>query len=157
MKSQIEGVYIFPIEKVSDERGWLMELFRHDCLEEKNHPVMAYVSMTFPDVVRGPHEHVDQSDLFAFIGPGEFELHLWENRKTSEDNDYMLHETHRLGESNPAAVIVPPGVVHAYKNVGSIPGIVFNAPNTLYAGPGKKYPVDEIRHEDNPASRFFSI
>jgi dTDP-4-dehydrorhamnose 3,5-epimerase len=45
-------------------------------------------------------------------------------------------------------VIVPPGVVHAYKNTASTPGWVFNAPNRLYAGPGKRSPVDEIRHEE---------
>ena len=53
-----------------------------------------------------------------------------------------------VGESNRQAVIVPPGVVHAYKNIGSTPGWVFNAPNRLYAGPGKRSPVDEIRHEE---------
>jgi dTDP-4-dehydrorhamnose 3,5-epimerase len=45
-------------------------------------------------------------------------------------------------------------VVHAYKNVGGSEGIVLNYPNRLYAGRGKKEPVDEIRHEDDPASRF---
>ena len=46
------------------------------------------------------------------------------------------------------AVVVPIGVVHAYKNVGDESGIVFNAPNRLYKGWGRKEPVDEIRHED---------
>jgi hypothetical protein len=29
---------------------------------------MAYISVTEPNVQRGPHEHVDQADLFCFIG-----------------------------------------------------------------------------------------
>jgi len=45
-------------------------------------------------------------------------------------------------------VIVPPGVVHAYRNVSDEPGWVFNFPNRLYRGPGRSEPVDEIRHED---------
>ena len=45
-------------------------------------------------------------------------------------------------------VLVPPGVVHAYRNVSEENGLVFNVPNRLYAGWGKKEPVDEIRHED---------
>lgn len=157
MSSEIDGVHIFKIDQWTDDRGWLMELFRHDCLEEDNFPVMAYVSMTLPGVVRGPHEHVDQSDYFAFVGPGEFELHLWERRETDNDNPYIYHEKHRVGESNPVAVIVPPGVVHAYKNVGEGQGLVFNAPNELYAGPGKKYPVDEIRHEEGHTARFYEV
>jgi dTDP-4-dehydrorhamnose 3,5-epimerase len=51
-------------------------------------------------------------------------------------------------------VIVPPGVVHAYRNVGTIAGWVFNAPNRLYAGPGKREPVDEIRHENQAESLY---
>jgi dTDP-4-dehydrorhamnose 3,5-epimerase len=51
-------------------------------------------------------------------------------------------------------VIVPPGVVHGYKNIGDKPGWVFNAPNRLYAGRGKQEPVDEIRHEDEDGSPF---
>jgi dTDP-4-dehydrorhamnose 3,5-epimerase len=45
-------------------------------------------------------------------------------------------------------MIVPPGVVHGYRNVSDRSGWVFNAPNRLYAGPGKRDAVDEIRHED---------
>jgi dTDP-4-dehydrorhamnose 3,5-epimerase len=49
---------------------------------------------------------------------------------------------------------VPPGVVHAYKNIGQDNGIVFNAPNRLYAGEGKKTQVDEIRHEEAEGSLY---
>jgi dTDP-4-dehydrorhamnose 3,5-epimerase len=59
-----------------------------------------------------------------------------------------------VGESNPAAVWVPPGVVHAYRNVGTVPGLVINAPNRLYAGWGKGEPVDEIRHEETGTERY---
>jgi len=52
------------------------------------------------------------------------------------------------------AVIIPPGVVHAYRNVGSVPGLVFNGPNKLYKGLERKELVDEIRHEDDPNTRF---
>lgn len=59
-----------------------------------------------------------------------------------------------VGESNPAAVWVPPGVVHAYRNIGDVPGLVFNAPNRLFAGRGKEQPVNEIRHEEAEPGRF---
>ena len=58
------------------------------------------------------------------------------------------------GQSQPQLVIIPPGVVHAYKNVGEQPGWVFDCPNRLYAGHGKKEAVDEIRHEDRPGNPF---
>ena len=59
-----------------------------------------------------------------------------------------------VGDENPAAVVVPKGVVHGYKNIGDIDGMVINCPNRLYMGTGKKEPVDEIRHEDDPATIY---
>ncbi|MEZ6118362.1 MAG: dTDP-glucose 4,6-dehydratase [Pirellulaceae bacterium] len=149
---EIEGAIIRPLKKFADDRGWLVELFRNDELANANYPIMSYVSETKPGVARGPHEHVDQSDYFAFVGPGNFELYLWDSRPDSLTYGKCHIETY--GEDNPAAVIVPPGVVHAYKNVSDYSGWVFNAPNRLYAGPGKKFPVDEIRHEDQTDSPY---
>ena len=51
-------------------------------------------------------------------------------------------------------LVVPVGVVHAYKNVGAEMGIVLNAANRLYKGWDRKEPVDEIRHEDVAESPF---
>lgn len=142
-KTEINGVFFFDLDVFEDHRGSLIELFRSDCLEVPNVPTMAYASYTLPGVARGPHEHRDQSDLFCFFGPGDFELILWERRPEGSHE-----ERHLVGESHPIAVIVPPGVIHAYRNISEKTGLVFNAPNKLFAGPGKCYPVDEIRHED---------
>ncbi len=142
----IDGVIFRPLSLYKDQRGWLTELYREDNLPVEQHPVMSYVSETLPEVARGPHEHVDQTDYFAFVGPGEFLLYLWDVRPDSPTRGHRIRAA--VGASNRQSVIVPPGVVHAYKNVGPSPGWVFNAPNRLYAGPGKRGPVDEIRHED---------
>ncbi|HXH61223.1 MAG TPA: dTDP-4-dehydrorhamnose 3,5-epimerase family protein [Fimbriimonadaceae bacterium] len=139
----IPGVVIKEIKRFTDERGWLMELFRDDELPDGFEPTMGYLSMTKPGVSRGPHEHVDQTDGFVFLN-GEYELYLWENR----DGNEQKQETHKVGAANPVLVFVPPGVVHAYRNVGKEEAFVLNFPNRLYAGWGKKEPVDEIRHED---------
>jgi dTDP-glucose 4,6-dehydratase len=143
---EIDDVIIRPLSRHSDPRGWLIELFREDELPSAVHPVMAYVSETRPGVVRGPHEHVEQTDYFAFIGPGRFQVRLWDARPDSPTHGNCL--TRVVGEHDPVTMVVPPGVVHAYRNVGDEPGWVFNAPNRLYAGRGKREPVDEIRHED---------
>jgi dTDP-4-dehydrorhamnose 3,5-epimerase len=148
----IEGVVLRPLRPFEDARGWLVELFRGDELPAANLPAMAYVSQTLPAVARGPHEHRDQADFFAFIGPGDFKLYLWDARRASPTFGHK--QTAIVGASNWQAVIVPPGVVHAYKNIGAVAGLVFNAPNRLYAGRGRQEPVDEIRHEDAENSPF---
>lgn len=151
-EGQIEGVIFRPLKQFCDKRGWLVELYREDEIPAENGATMAYVSETLPGVARGPHEHVDQSDYFAFVGPGEFKLYLWDARPASPT--YGRKSTTVVGQSNRQAVIIPPGVVHAYKNVSDTNGWVFNCPNRLYAGRGKKDPVDEIRHEDVQDSPF---
>jgi dTDP-4-dehydrorhamnose 3,5-epimerase len=151
-KLSIDGVVVREIRRHQDPRGWLLELFRQDQLDQEFHPVMSYVSMTHPGIARGPHEHADQADLFCFIGPSTFRIYLWDNRLDSKT--HRTHDRFEAGEDNPLMVLVPKGVVHAYKNVGEREGMVINCPNRLYGGAGRNEPVDEIRHEDDPDGRF---
>jgi dTDP-4-dehydrorhamnose 3,5-epimerase len=148
----IQGVIWRPLKKYHDPRGWLCELFRDDELAAEFNPVMAYISMTQPGVARGPHEHVDQADCFCFIGPGNFKMYLWDNRPQSPT--YRNRQTDVVGIDKPMLLIIPAGVVHAYKNVSAGEGVVFNCPNRLYKGPGRKDPVDEIRHEEDHDSLY---
>ena len=55
---------------------------------------------------------------------------------------------------NPTVAIVPPGIVHAYENISTEDALVINMPDRLYKGEGKQQEVDEVRHEDDPASPF---
>jgi dTDP-4-dehydrorhamnose 3,5-epimerase len=149
----IIGVHWHPRKRHADKRGWLVELFRIDEIEGlMQSPVMAYVSETLPGIARGPHEHKFQTDYFCFFGPSDFKLYLWDNRL--ESPTYGSREIGIVGESNPMAIVVPYGVVHAYRNVGKVPGLVVNSLDQLYGGWDREEPVDEIRHEDDPTTRF---
>ncbi|MBN2324080.1 MAG: dTDP-4-dehydrorhamnose 3,5-epimerase family protein [Spirochaetes bacterium] len=143
----IEGVVIRKLLVHSDGRGTLVETYRIDTAPEGIKPVMSYVSYTEPGIGRGPHEHLKQTDMFAFIGPGDFELYLCDNRKKSATYKNRLREV--VGEKNPVLVVVPPGVVHGYRNMSkSDRGMVVNYPDKLYRGWGGVEEVDEVRHED---------
>jgi len=152
MKSPIKGVIIKELAVLKDERGWLVELFRNDELAKGIQPLMAYLSSTKPGVARGPHEHKKQSDLFCFLGFSSFRIYLWDNRKKS--STFKKRFTFDCDQLKPTLVIVPPGVVHGYKNTGTTYGLVFNAPNRLYKGRRRIQKADEIRHEENPDSPF---
>jgi len=149
---EIEGVVVRGLRRFADGRGWLAELFRDDEASDEFRPAMAYVSATAPGAARGPHEHREQADHFCFIGPAEFELRLWDNRPNSATFGRVMTLRARVDE--PLSVIVPAGVVHAYRNVGGVEGFVVNLPNRLYMGAGRKEAVDEIRHEDDPGTIF---
>jgi len=103
-------------------------------------------------MIRGPHEHSRQTDYFCFIGPSTFRLYVWDNR--SDSISFRKKCQIDVGEGNQVAVIIPPGVVHGYKNIGEADGIVYNAANRLYRGENRKEPADEIRHEDISDSPF---
>lgn len=152
-KGKIQGVIIKELTRHSDHRGTLCETYRADELPDNLQPVMSYISLTEPGIARGPHEHREQTDIFAMVGSGNFVLKLWDNRKNSPT--YCNYVEIEAGSDNPVTVIIPPGVVHGYKNISKTEqGMVLNYPNKLYKGPGKSEPVDEIRHEDDPLSPF---
>lgn len=147
----IDGVDVKPLKKFRDERGWLSELFRSDESGSAGFPEMGYVSVTHPGVARGPHEHVQQSDRFAFFH-GSYRIWLWDAREDSRT--FQCRQVLTAGVERPLLVVIPPGVVHAYRNEGSDDAFVMNFPDALYAGPNRKHTVDEIRHEDDPGSPF---
>lgn len=149
----IEGVVVKLLESHTDLRGNLTELFRRDWLDDlalelKQDliPQMAYLSITKPGIARGPHEHRQQTDIFAFMALGTFRICLWDARTASPTSGSQM--VFEAGIEAPTLVIVPPGVVHGYRNISETNGMVLNFPNQMYAGYGKKDPVDEIRHED---------
>ncbi len=151
-RGQIQGLVVRPVRKFVDERGWLAETFRHDEIEKQYQPQMSYVSLSIPNVTRGPHEHFEQSDLFVFLGPGNFKIWCWDNRKSSPTFGYR--QVMFGGQDNPLSVLIPPGIVHAYRNISPDYSLVMNFPNRMFMGEGRKSPIDEIRHEDDPDTPF---
>lgn len=151
-KGPIEGVIVKPLRKFIDERGWLTEMFRHDELESEFHPTMAYASITLPGVLRGPHEHVDQADLFCWFGPGDFKVTLWDNRAKSSSFGNRMEVM--MGANHPGSILVPIGIVHCYRCISHEPGLVINCPNQLFMGKGRGHAIDEIRHEDDLQNPF---
>ena len=102
---EIENVIIESVSLYNDQRGWLAEFFRHDEIPKEILPVMGYVSLTHPDIARGPHEHLGQWDYFVFLGPSVFEMYLWDNRKNSPTYQNRIKIT--VGEGYPFKIAVP--------------------------------------------------
>lgn len=148
----IPGVIIRSVKLHHDARGWLGELFRSDEIPADIMPTMGYMSSTHPDVIRGPHEHLHQTDMFAFIGPGSFRFRLWDNRKGTPTFGNSM--TCIVGVDNPVIAVVPPGVVHGYRNISSVDAWSLNFPNKLYEKDRSKGEPDEIRHESIAGSPF---
>jgi len=150
---------------VIDDRGFLTELWRAD---EEDHKLeidrqqdvkMVYASITLSGVQRGPHQHVDQTDLFVFLGPGKMEVSLWDVREDSKTKGkkmvFIANEgTNEVGYTT---VRVPKRIIHAYRNVDKEFSMVLNFPDQLYAGYNKQYQVDEVRWEGIPEEEFTDV
>ncbi|MEM2282937.1 MAG: dTDP-4-dehydrorhamnose 3,5-epimerase family protein, partial [Candidatus Hadarchaeales archaeon] len=106
----IEGVVVKKLRRISDERGWLMEILRSDWeIFEKFGQV--YVTVAYPDVVKAWHMHKKQTDHLACI-KGKAQLVLYDGREGSRTkgqiNEFIM------GEENPLLVKVPPEVWHGF-------------------------------------------
>ena len=152
IETGIADVVLRELKKFHDDRGWLTEIYRMD---EIDHVCsMCYISQTKSGVARGPHEHKLPTDYFVFAGPGTFSVYLYDDRP--ESPTYKASFNQEFGVDRPAFLTVPPRVIHAYRCVSDVDGMVINLPDKLYAGSGKTQPVDETRHEDKPDSPFYS-
>ena len=147
-ETAIAGVGVRELDTHYDSRGWLTEAWRSDG-PEKRKPAMVYVSSTGRGIARGPHEHRRQTDVFVFMG--RFRVALWDARKGSRTEGVRMDLVARRGR--PVLVVVPPGVVHAYRSLDD-GGLVLNMPDKLYGGRGGKGEVDEIRHENDASSKY---
>jgi dTDP-4-dehydrorhamnose 3,5-epimerase len=146
-EARIEALPLF-----NDARGSLHELFRTDEVPRGFNPIMACSSWSAPGVTRGPHQHVMQDDYFIFAGPSDFRVYLWDDRPggAGAAKGWFIN----TGAAAPARIYVPRGIVHAYRNIGTVPGLVVTILNLLFKGEGRRDPVDEIRHELNPNSPY---
>lgn len=148
-------VIIDEVRQYTDARGNLVELWRSDDLkthqtitedhdgydmEKCVRPVMSYWSITNPYVMRGPHEHLHQTDFF--ISWNSKMIYQLYNKDTNEMFTFITdpQKVYR--------VKVAPPIIHSYRNLESKPSTTGNFPTALFMGRDKKEAIDEIRHEE---------
>ena len=150
--SGLPGVRVELLPVFNDPRGSLHELWRSDEIPSGFQPLMACSSWSLPGVQRGPHEHVEQDDYFSFAGPSDFDVALWDARPgaAGPQRGWLI----RTGARKPSRIFIPRGVVHGYRNVGNVPGLVVTVVSVLFRGEGRTGPVDEIRHECQPGTPY---
>lgn len=111
---EIDGVTVRPLKLLPNSSGRLMEIVRDD---EPDHLgfAQAYVTSTFPGVVKAWYRHRRQIDQIVSV-TGLVKLVLFDSREGSPSRD-VVQEIH-LGDLAPRLVRIPPGVWHGFKSVG---------------------------------------
>ncbi|BAC13083.1 spore coat polysaccharide synthesis (dTDP-4-dehydrorhamnose epimerase) [Oceanobacillus iheyensis HTE831] len=116
----IEGVQIKRIEKHCDDRGYLAELVRDD-EHLLSHFGQATISMSYPGVIKAFHYHEKQDDLWYFAS-GNAQVVLYDLRKNT--NTTGRTDVIYMGEHNPILLLIPKGIAHGYRVLGSKPATI---------------------------------
>ena len=124
----IDGVVVKHLKVIPDERGYLMEMLRADDAFYQQFG-QVYLTAVYPGVVKGWHYHQLQTDHFVCV-KGMAKVVLYDRRETSttqgEVNEFFM------GERNNILLVIPPGVLHGMKGVGTEIAIIINTPTHTY-------------------------
>jgi len=106
----IEGVMIKELVRHSDNRGSFMEVFQ-DYWDDSMKPVQWSMVESQPNVLRGPHLHLDHDEYIMCVS-GEVFVGLKDMRPHS--TTYGVSCMIKLTGESPAAVIFPAGLLHGW-------------------------------------------
>lgn len=116
----IEGVITKQLVRHCDDRGFFIEILRDDdgLLTRFG---QASMSMSYPGVIKAFHYHERQDDLW-FFPVGNAQVVLYDLRDNSPTKG--MTNVFYMGENNPLLLVIPKGVAHGYRVLGSRPLII---------------------------------
>ncbi len=118
----IDGVAIFPLRRIQDERGMVMHMLRADAPHFEGFGEI-YFSMVYPGIIKGWHVHSRMTINYAVVD-GNIKLVLYDQRPDSKTRGEVQEIV--FGQINYQLVRVPPGVVNGFTVVGVERAIVAN-------------------------------
>ena len=122
--SEIDGVNIFPVRTIPDERGTVFKP-RHAPFQVND----VYATTVRHGAIKAWHGYETKS-LYWTVLSGLVKLALYDNRPQSPT--YKIFETIYLGEDSNYSVLVPPGVYNGFKGITTSPSIVLVQADELY-------------------------
>lgn len=116
----IEGVKEKQLTRYHDDRGYFAEIVRDD---EKLLARFGQCSITktYPNIIKAFHWHKKQDDLW-FCVSGNLQTVLYDRRPRSKTKGETA--VFYLGEDNPKIILIPKGVAHGYRVLGSKPAVL---------------------------------
>lgn len=124
----IDGVHVKQLKPIPDERGYLYEMLRSDDPFFQQFG-QCYLTAVYPGVVKGWHWHKLQTDHFVCV-KGMAKVVLYDRRENSpthgEVNEFFM------GERHPILLVIPKGVLHGMKGVGTETAMIINLPTHPY-------------------------
>ena len=129
----IEGVRVAPLQIHPDDRGFFEEVCRlgQDLAQSfaaaKN--VQFSAALSYPGTVKAIHYHLRQTDLWTPV-LGQFQVMLYDLRIDSAT--FGQTNTCYTGVLRPLQILIPPGVGHGYKVLGTESALLVYATDQFY-------------------------
>jgi dTDP-4-dehydrorhamnose 3,5-epimerase len=118
----IQGVEIFPLKRIQDERGAVMHMLKQTDPHFQQFGEI-YFSVIYPGVIKAWHLHSRMTINYAVV-VGNIKLALFDQRPDSPTKGKVQEVC--FGELNYQLVRVPPGVVNGFTAIGGEKAIVAN-------------------------------
>jgi dTDP-4-dehydrorhamnose 3,5-epimerase len=115
----IDGVIVAPQAVWPDDRGYFFEVGRiGQGLIAAFPPATTQISatMTYPGAIKAFHYHVHQTDCWV-PSAGMLQVALVDLRERSQT--FGVKNTLYIGTLRPWVLVVPPGIAHGYKVIGT--------------------------------------
>jgi dTDP-4-dehydrorhamnose 3,5-epimerase len=135
----VTGAAVQPIAVWPDDRGHFLEVLRVGQGLAGAFPAgttQVSATVTNPAVVKAFHYHRHQYDCWTVV-KGMLQVGLVDLRK--ESSSFGRKNTLYIGELRPWQVLIPPGVAHGYKVIGSEAAVLVYVTSRFYD------PEDECR------------
>lgn len=127
--TQILGVKTKRLTTHPDERGRLFEILRNDEDDLFQKFGQAYVTTTYPGVVKAWHYHEGQDDYFVCLR-GMVKLVIYDHRDDSPTQG-LINEF-CIGEYNLQLVVVPRLTYHGWKCISEYEAMILNLATEPY-------------------------
>lgn len=128
----IAGVRIQPLWLWNDDRGYFLEFLRMGQGLVAGYPAASTqvsVSLMYPGSIKAFHYHRRQTDVWAVVG-GMLQVALVDLRSGSPTQG--RRNTLYIGELRPWQLLIPPGVAHGCKAIGTSPTVLLYATDHFY-------------------------
>jgi dTDP-4-dehydrorhamnose 3,5-epimerase len=145
-ESLIAGVMIEPQVVWPDDRGYFFEVGRiGQGLIARFPPASTQIAATFtyPGAIKAFHYHLHQTDCWV-PSAGMLQVALVDLREQSAT--FGVKNTLYIGSLRPWAIVVPPGVAHGYKVIGTVPaGLIYVTSRWYDPADEGRIPYDDAR------------
>ena len=128
----IHGVKVHPYPVWADDRGYFLEVLRAGQGLPSEFPAQTTqvsAALSYPGTIKAFHYHLHQTDLWA-PAQGMFQVALVDLRTASKS--FGRRNTLYVGTLRPWQILIPPGVGHGYKVIGTQPGMLIYVTDRFY-------------------------